>query len=217
MTAPEVELRRAWQQLVSAGGNAALPAAASDETLESLLARHREPHRRYHTATHVMWVLRHLHDLSAAGEGATDVPAAQLAALFHDAVYDPRATDNEARSAALAVQAATRLGWTDDRAALVHRLVMATAGHRPADADEAALVDADLAILGAAPNEYTAYATAVRAEYAHVTDEAWRLGRATVLRGFATMDHLFSTPLMRRTREARAFANIAAELATLSA
>lgn len=216
MTAPEVELRRAWRSVTGAAG-AARPSPVAEAAFESLLARHREPHRQYHTATHVMWVLRHLHDLTVAGEGAADAAAAQLAALFHDVVYDPRATDNEARSAALAVEAATALGWSSERCALVHRLVMATAGHRPADGDEAAVVDADLAILGAAPNEYAAYARAVRAEYAHVPDDAWRSGRAAVLRGFAAMEHLYSTELMRRTREARAFANLAAELATLSA
>lgn len=216
MTAPEVELRRAWRSLAGAAG-ATRPSAEAEAAFESLLARHREPHRRYHTATHVMWVLRHLHELTAAGEGPSDGAAAQLAALFHDVVYDPRAADNEARSAALAVAAAAALGWGDGRQALVHRLVMATAGHRPADADEAALVDADLAILGAPPNEYAAYARAVRAEYAHVPEDAWHSGRAAVLRGFAGLDHLYATALMRRTREARAFANIAAELATLSA
>lgn len=216
MTAPEVELRRAWRS-VAGPAAATRPSPAAEAAFEELLARHREPHRRYHTATHVMWVLRHLHELSLEGEGAGDVAAAQLAALFHDVVYDPRATDNEARSAAMAVDAATALGWTPERGALVHRLVMATAGHRPADADEAALVDADLAILGAAPNEYAAYARAVRAEYAHVPDDSWRAGRAAVLRGFAGMEHLYATALMQRTREARAFANIAAELATLSA
>lgn len=216
MTAPEVELRRAWRGL-SGTGSEALLAPAAEAAFDALLARHREPHRRYHTATHVMWVLRHLQDLVAAGEGPSDPPAAQLAVLFHDAVYDTRAADNEARSAALAVEAASALGWPAERLALVHRLVMATAGHRPADADEAAVVDADLAILGAAPNDYAAYARAVRAEYAHVPDEEWRSGRAAILRGFAASEHLFTTSTMRRGREARAFANIAAELATLSA
>lgn len=214
MTAPEVELRRAWRS-VAGSARGAHPSPEAEAAFEALLARHREPHRRYHTATHVMWVLRHLHELTVAGEGPSDVAAAQLAALFHDVVYDPRATDNEARSAALAVEAAAALEWPADRCSLVHRLVMATAGHRPADADEAALVDADLAILGAPPNEYAAYARAVRAEYAHVPDDAWRVGRTAVLRSFASMEHLYSTELMRRTREARAFANIAAELATL--
>ena len=215
MGAPEVELRRAWQSVVGEG-SALHHATTSSELIDALLARHREPHRRYHTATHVMWVIRHLHTLEAAGQGPHDMAAAVLAALYHDAVYDVRASDDEARSAALAVEAAHSLGWTDERCTLVHRLVMATAGHRPADADEAALVDADLAILGAPPNEYAAYASAVRAEYAHVPEAAWRAGRADVLRGFLATDHIYSTAHMRQARGRRASANVAAELATLS-
>jgi predicted metal-dependent HD superfamily phosphohydrolase len=208
MTAPEAELRIAWQHL--AGG-------AHDELLDRVLACHREPHRRYHTATHVMWVLRHLSRLAGATGEPIDVPALQLAALYHDIVYDARATDNEARSAHLAVAAARELGWDDGRVELVHRLVMATAGHRADDTNEALLVDADLAILGADPGNYDAYVRGVRAEYGHVTDDAWRAGRGAVLRGFLALPHLFNTATMRAEREARARANIAAELAALDA
>ena len=93
--------------------------------------------------------------------------------------------------------------------------MLATAGHRPADADEAILVDADLAILGAPANEYTSYVAGVRAEYAHVTDDAWREGRSALLRGFLATPHLFTTATMRAERGARARANMSAELAGL--
>jgi predicted metal-dependent HD superfamily phosphohydrolase len=214
MTAPEVELRAAWLQLGGSG---------HEHLLQQVLAHHREPHRRYHTAVHVMWVLRHVAELAAAQATPLDVPALQLAALYHDIVYDPRATDNEARSAVLARQAAVELGWPADRADLVHRWVEATAHRRhdaPAaehvDAHEAVLLDADLAILGAAPAEYQAYVHGVRAEYQHVPASAWRTGRAEVLRGFLARPQLFLTATMRAARESRARANLTAELATLT-
>lgn len=207
MTTPEVELRSAWRQIAETG---------HDHLLDSVLARHREPHRRYHTLTHVMWVLRHITALAAAGEATTDLAAVQLAALWHDVIYDAMASDNEARSAALARSAAAELGWSESRQQCVERLVMATAGHLSADDDEAMLVDADLAILGAPAQEYTAYVTGVRSEYAHVDDDAWRAGRSAVLGGFLAQPHLFTTATMRAQREARARANIAAELAGLA-
>ncbi|HQY14455.1 MAG: hypothetical protein KAY11_06275 [Ilumatobacteraceae bacterium] len=210
MSAPEVELRAAWRQLV---GNANEPRL--DQLLDQLLASHREEHRHYHTATHVMWVLRHIAHMLAAGEQATDAAAIRLAALYHDAVYDPSATDNEARSAQLAGEAGAALGWPAARRQVVQRLVEATAAHQPRDRDEAVLIDADLAILGASPNDYAAYVRGVRAEYAHVPESAWRTGRAAVLRGFLARPHLFTTTCMRDAREARARANIAAELAQL--
>ncbi|MDP2293187.1 MAG: hypothetical protein Q8M22_18545 [Actinomycetota bacterium] len=216
MTSPEVELRAVWQQLAH---------GERDDLLHQVLACHREPLRRYHTATHVMWVLRHIARLAAAEPHAAarddshpvlDLPAIQLAALYHDIVYDPRATDNEARSAVLAERAAAELGWTPARTQLVGRLVLATAGHRATDTNEAVLVDADLAILGAAPAEYQAYVHGVRSEYAHVAEPQWRTGRAAVLRGFVALPHLFNTVTMRTEREPRARANIAAELAALA-
>ena len=211
MSAPETALRSAWQQVGGSG---------HDELLDALLARHREPHRRYHTATHVMWVLRHIDRIAAAEaepmvDAHVDLAAVRLAALYHDAVYDPRRADNEAVSADLAVTAAAELGWNAHRCAMVHRLVMATAGHSPAAADEAVLVDADLAVLGGEPKDYAAYVQGVRGEYAHVEPEQWRVGRAEVLRRFLDLPRLFSTEVMHDEREVRAKANLAAELAAL--
>ena len=162
-----------------------------------------------------MWVLRHVSDIVTAGEQLTDLPAVQLAALYHDVTYDPRATDNETRSGVIAMRAATEIGWPNQRCQMVKRLVVATAGHMPSDADEAVLVDADLAILGARPSDYSAYVTGIRAEYAHVPDDAWRTGRGAILRGFLALPHLFTTSHMRAERESRARANITAELAAL--
>lgn len=207
MTTPEVELRSVWRQLAGCG---------HDHLLDSVLARHCEAHRRYHTLTHVMWVLRHITTLVTAGEPTTDLAAVQLAALWHDAVHDVAASDNEARSAALALIAAAELGWSVSRQQLVQRLVLATAGHLPANDDEALLVDADLAILAAPAQDYVAYVTGVRAEYTHVDDDSWRAGRTAVLAGFLAQPHLFTTATMRSHSEARARSNITAELADLT-
>ena len=206
MTAPDVELRTAWTRLSGHG---------HDELCERFLAHLREPHRRYHTATHVMWVLRHVDSLLVDDTSAVDASAIRWAALYHDAVYDPNRTDNEACSADLADRHAAELGWTSDRCDTVRRLIMATAGHRSTAPDEAILVDADLAILGADPNDYLAYRNAVRAEYGHLDDGAWRTGRTAVLRGLLAADPLFTTTVARHRWEARARANMAAELAAL--
>ena len=64
-----------------------------------LVERHAEPHRHYHVLAHVAHVLDHL---EVTAEGLPDDRALRLAAWYHDAVYDPRAGDNEAASAALA-------------------------------------------------------------------------------------------------------------------
>jgi predicted metal-dependent HD superfamily phosphohydrolase len=214
MTAPEVELRTTWQRIPGA--------AERTDLLDGLLGRLREPHRHYHSATHVMWVLRHVEALLAQADPRTDGDAVRLAALYHDAVYDARASDNEAMSARLARSVAEQLGWTPPQVDLVHALVFATAlgSDLPAhDAPEhdayCVLLDADLAILGAEPNEYQAYVNGVRREYAHVPDDQWRSGRSAVLRHLLDLDPLYRTDAMRGARTARARANMAAELATL--
>ena len=207
MSAPEVALRSAWQQLAG---------TRHPGLLDQLLARLREPHRRYHTATHVMWVLRHIdHIARESPNPEVDLAVVRLAALWHDAVYDPTRTDNEAVSASMAAETARSLGWQTTRVADVERLVLATAAHSPTTADEAVLVDADLAILGAEPKDYAAYVQGVRGEYAHVDAEQWRTGRAAVLRRFLDAPVLFHTAVMQRERESRARANLAAELASL--
>ena len=185
--------------------------------LDSLLARYREPHRRYHGVTHVLRVLRTVDELLVAAGPANDPGAVRLAAWYHDAIYDARAASgaNEAASAALARRDLATLGQPPQRADVVERLVLVTVAHTPSSADEAVLCDADLAVLAADPATYAAYATGVRAEYGHVDDDAWRLGRAAVLRSFLARPVLFHTPPMAG-RAATARANLTAELASLT-
>jgi predicted metal-dependent HD superfamily phosphohydrolase len=183
--------------------------------LADVLARHREAHRRYHGVRHVTWVVRHVHEL-AVEIPVRDEAAVVAAAFFHDAVYDPRATDNEAQSARLAERVLVGLGWDDERARRVGDLVRATAAHdAPADDDTAVLLDADLAVLGSDPAAYQAYVTGIRAEYAHVDATAWRTGRGQVLRDLLARDPLYATAPARRRWARRAAANMTAELATL--
>ncbi len=210
VSAPEPELVVAWQQWID----------RRTSTLERLLARYREPHRHYHTAKHVRWVLRHVDSLAAIEpvDHHADVVAA---AFYHDAIYDPARADNEHVSAELARRDLGELGWATDRVARVAAMIEATAhvgaapDTAPADVDTAVLLDADLAVLGADPAAYSAYVAGVRQEYAHVDDDAWRAGRAAVLDGFLARDEVFTTPTGRERWEAHARANMAAELASL--
>ncbi len=179
-----------------------------------------------------MMVIRHVHDVAAMSAWQ---PSAQLvaAALYHDAIYDPRAGDNEPRSAALAAGDLAEVGWSADQCAAVTALIVATAGHttdsgHSADSvagnsvsidslttETAFLLDADLAILGADPHSYQAYVHGVRAEYFFVDDDRWRSGRGRVLQGFLDRPRIFATEYMHGEIEHRARANIEAELATL--
>jgi len=180
----------------------------------NLLARWAEPQRRYHTTDHLIAVLDHIDVLEEYAENPALV---RLAAWFHDAVYLPDRSTNEERSARLAERALPELGIDEDRTAEVARLVRLTLTHSPApdDANGAVLCDADLAVLASPPPSYAAYAAAVREEYAFVPDDAFREGRATVLRQLLDLPRLFRTPYGERKWEERARRNIADELEQL--
>jgi predicted metal-dependent HD superfamily phosphohydrolase len=204
----DAELQTAWCEHVDA-----TPGRLAH--LEEVIGRHREPHRRYHGVRHVTWVVRHVKEL-ARQEPVGDLDAVVAAAFFHDAIYRPRAHDNETASADLAARVLADLDWAPARAARVGELIRATAGHDAAgDPDRAVLLDADLAVLGSDPAAYQAYVTGVRAEYGHVTDADWRAGRAALLRRFIARPAIYATKTARDRWERRARANLVAELATL--
>ncbi|WP_045692320.1 hypothetical protein [Streptomyces rubellomurinus] len=179
-----------------------------------LLRRWSEPQRRYHTADHLRAVLRHVDDLA---DHAADPDAVRLAAWFHDAVYRPDRSENEERSAALAVRALTAAGLPAERVAEVERLVLLTVTHDPApgDRDGEVLCDADLAVLGGPAEAYAGYAAAVREEYGFVPAPDFRAGRAAVLRHLLALPALFRTPAAHARFTAAARANLTAELGTL--
>jgi predicted metal-dependent HD superfamily phosphohydrolase len=182
---------------------------------DNLIKRWSEPQRRYHTLDHLTAVLDHIDTLA---DYADDPAAVRLAAWFHDAVYLPERSTNEERSARLAERALPEAGVPDGRTREVARLVRLTLTHAPADDDHngAVLCDADLAILASPPKAYAAYAAAVREEYAFVPEQAFREGRAAVLRQLLDLPRLFRTPYGEREWEERARENLRAELATLT-
>ncbi|WP_432900960.1 HD domain-containing protein [Micromonospora matsumotoense] len=208
------ELIDRWRTAARVAGatdGPALTAAGGD-----LLARWREPHRRYHTERHLRTVL----DLVERHADLADRPErVALAAWTHDAVYDPRAAGdaNERASATLAGTLLTGLGVPAATVAEVRRLVLLTAGHRvvPGDRDGALLCDADLAILATPPEVYDGYAAAIRAEYAHVPEPDFRTGRARVLDGLLALPALFRLPPLAARWESPARANLTRELASL--
>ncbi|MFC5667248.1 hypothetical protein ACFP3U_30310 [Kitasatospora misakiensis] len=211
-TDADPELLAAWTALLRRCGASADPEPSGRE----LLRRWSEPQRRYHATDHLRAVLAHVDAL--AGH-ADDPDAVRLAAWFHDAVYRPDRSENEERSAVLAVRALTEAGLPENRIAEVARLVRLTVTHRPepGDRDGEVLCDADLAVLGGAPEAYTAYAAAVREEYAFVPEPDFRAGRAAVLRQLLALPALYRTPTAHARFDAPARTNLAAELARLEA
>jgi predicted metal-dependent HD superfamily phosphohydrolase len=202
-------MQRQWAGLL--GGYGVAPADAYP-AFDRLVAAYSEPHRHYHTLEHLAEMFRVVGRLGGSG-------TVHLAVWFHDAVYDPRAKDNEARSADLAVRELTALGLPADVVGEVRRLVLATDHGKPSptiDGPMAVLLDADLAILGASEARYQRYAADIRKEYAWVPEDIYRTGRASVLRHFLDMRSIYRTQLMIEEGELAARRNLQAELASLT-
>jgi len=182
-----------------------LPAAVATD----LRRRHAEPHRAYHDAAHVglLW-LRHLQH----GGDPADRDLA-LAILFHDAVYEPGARDNEERSAALLASAMPGdTAWAQEA-------IRATADHLSyagADCRVLRLLDLDLTPLAERPAVFARNTGFLRREYAAASEEAWRTGRRRVLEGFLAAPAIFRTRL-GQVYEQPARENLAAEVRALAA
>lgn len=182
-----------------------------------LAAAYSAADRHYHTLEHLGEMFRVATRLTSI----TDDPSAvHLAIWFHDAVYDPRAKDNEERSAGLAETLLGPIGVPRSELDKVARLIRATAhladDRRPGDRETAILLDADLAILGAAEERYRRYAADVRKEYAWVPEAEYRTARAAVLERFLARPRIYWNDLIRDEGEARARANLRAERDTLA-
>jgi predicted metal-dependent HD superfamily phosphohydrolase len=175
-----------------------------------LVSRWSEPHRHYHDVRHLAGTLEALDLLE---DDAASSPVVQLAAWFHDAVYEGVAGVDEQQSADLAERMLGDLPGHDVDE--VVRLVLLTAGHdpQPGDAAGTALCDADLSILGALPGRYDVYVRDVRLDYSHIEDASWAVGRTAVLDSLLALNPLYRTPMGQELWQERAAANLTRERA----
>lgn len=175
--------------------------------------RYAEPHRAYHTFEHIKACLNHL---DRNWTSAKEPILIELALWYHDTIYDPRAPDNEDRSAQLAVQELASLGVLNNDLARIKRLIEVTKHpSEPEDEDEALLLDIDLAILGAPEQHYDRYEADVRKEYSWVPWSLYCQGRGKLLISFLEQPALFRTVHFAASHEEQARANLRRAISTL--
>lgn len=188
---------------------------AADEGLYNrLMACWTEGHRRYHTLQHLRECLVLFDEVRGGAKHPGEI---ELALWFHDAYYDPKRHDNEERSAQWAHDCVLEAGLPADVARRVRTLVMATRHEgEPQDDDARLLVDVDLAILGADPQRFDESDEQIRAEYAHVPEDEFRVGRRRVLNGFLARPRMYNTEYFHSAFEQRARDNLTRALARLA-
>jgi predicted metal-dependent HD superfamily phosphohydrolase len=184
---------------------------------EALLADWDGEGRHYHTSVHLAEVLERIEELDAgSARPAGEARPLRIAAWYHDVVYEGVPGRDERLSAERA--AADLAGvLPQEELERIRRLILATADHSAASEERLWPVfhDADLGILAAPPDRYRRYSESVRLEYAHVPEEAFRSGRARILRGLLREGGLYLTETARRGWEPAARRNLEAEIAAL--
>lgn len=181
---------------------------------EELQSAYNQPQRFYHSLQHLQECLSLLTQVEHLANRPADIA---LALYFHDAIYDTHAHDNEAQSAAWARHVLFTAGASDQLIERINSLIMATCHQaQPSDADSQLLVDIDLAILGQPEARFAEYEQQICQEYSWVEAEAFRQGRAAVLKSFVDREFIYNTDYFRQHFEQQARLNLQTALAALA-
>ena len=204
-------MRRRWLEVaVYLTSNRALSSRCFDE----IRRQYATPRRYYHTLHgHIRSCIEDLCRESGASGFVRRNAILELALWFHDAVYDPRRTDNEERSAQFARRILRRLKAPEATIRDVERLILLTK-HRVAPRDflGGQLVDFDMAILAASPSRYRRYRMGIRQEYSWVSENEYCEHRIRFLEMLLRRKYIFRTLFFRATRDRQARANIRREI-----
>lgn len=182
-----------------------------------LVPRYQEPHRCYHTWSHIVSCFGALELITSFS--SLEVT---LALLYHDAVYEPLAENNEERSASLLLAEGRRAGIDEEVLQNAFFMILMTkhdakrfpkmppSKMTPSYFEQACIVvDADLSILGADASYFDRYEDNIRQEYSMVPNIAFAAGRTKVMQSFLDRKTpIFETPRSRELWEAQARKNL---------
>jgi len=185
----------------------------------ALAAAYAEPHRAYHNTVHLQDCLTQFDSVRAS---ANQPDQLEMALWFHDAIYNPHAADNEAQSAAWAIQALTQGGIALTLAEQVAEFILATQhqalpqedGTKLGDAQ--LMVDVDLSILGRDPAIFDDYDRQIRLEYHWVPEKQFCERRAQLLTGFLCRPVIYQTEHFYNRYEAQAKQNLTRAIGRLT-
>jgi len=186
----------------------------SDEMLKELLYLYATPTRYYHNIHHVIEVLGHYQSTSKKN-GWTNSKEVYLAVLYHDAIYEYGAKDNEKRSALIAKDAiAKHFSSHQIDSEYVQKLIELTAIHgklRPDDVseEEALFLDCDMAIVGSSWERFSQYQDAIEKEYCTVYPKLlYRIGRKKFLKSVLSAERIFLSSVFHQQYNLQARSNL---------
>lgn len=196
-----------WENLSSREG--------ANDWFERLTDLYNEPHRWYHNARHIVDCLN---EFESARRFTNEADAVEWAIWFHDAIYDPRAADNEERSADLARQCCQEAGLGNQFSESVSQLILSTKTHDISmDSNAPLIVDVDLSIFGQGDERFWEYESQIRKEYSWVPSDIFAPKRAEILEGFLSRNKIFAMEVFFNRYEHRARRNLQASVQKLRA
>ena len=188
---------------------------ADRKVFDDLASAYGEPTRAYHNRTHVSACLAALDHYGHTASAPAEI---EMALWFHDAVYDATRGDNEALSAAWALEALGAAGLTNDALARVEAMIVATKTHDASalGTDGELMLDIDLGILGMPPEVFERYDAQIGEEYSWVPEDAYGPRRCAVLQQFLARERIYLTDEVRGDLEAQARSNLKRKIEELS-
>jgi pantetheine-phosphate adenylyltransferase len=142
---------------------------------KEVLLNYDEPHRFYHTKQHLIDVVSILNKHKVLDDELF------LAAVYHDAVYNPKADDNEEQSANLFIKHALKSGLTKQQIKEIETFILDTKHHKPSSEKSKLLMDADLDILNQPLSKLIEYEHQIFKEFQFVDYTVYQPKRIEVL------------------------------------
>ncbi|XP_048731044.1 uncharacterized protein LOC125648151 isoform X2 [Ostrea edulis] len=209
-----MDLRQRWTTL--AKETLTVPESISWKWWEHIEQRYNESQRHYHTLRHLEEMFQHFDQFQ---NELIHPELVSLAIFFHDIIYDPKAPDNEERSADVFVQFSQEAGnLKENQVEKVKEWILLTKAHTIQDNAEKDLqyfLDMDMAVLGRSSEEYKKYAEQIRKEYSHVPDPEFRKRRSAILQDFTQRQRIFASDEFNKMFHGTAIQNMKDEILIL--
>ena len=171
-----------------------------------------DPSRHYHTMVHLQNLISELLPVQSSFKNWNVVV---FAVAYHDVIYKASKSNNEEKSAELAVKRLSGIAVPEESIVRCKEFILATKRHQQVDDEIDLFTDADLSILGGNADAYRSYTKQIRKEYAIYPDLLYKPGRRKVLQHFLEMHHIFKSEYFRDKYEAAARQNLEDELGAL--
>jgi len=179
----------------------------SQKIHQRLLDGYDEPQRHYHTLAHIEQCMAMFDQCSSL---AHNPDALELAVWFHDVIFEPGKSDNEARSAKLYLQFSDGVHDQATRG-LVERLIMATLhdGSSLEDSDARYMVDIDLSSFGLSWEYFLEDSGNLRLENADLSDAEYYRRKTSFQGRLLARERFYLSDYFAERLDAQARANLA--------